>query len=187
MVKRQKRDEKIVPIKNARHYIDNVKFLELLREYNAQKKRPKIIGEELGEMFLLLVDNISFSRNFINYSEDWKNEMKSDALYNIIKYVEKFDATKYNNPHAYFTMIAFNAFKMRIKKEKTMLAKDDKLRTEIFDEFLSDEGLYRRSVVEMDDEANHAFQSMDSMKLDIELLEKENEEVKVKEKEDVFR
>lgn len=165
--------------KNGRYYIDNNKFLELLKEYNAQKQIPKIIGEELGSMILLLVENISFSRNFINYSEDWKNEMKSDALYVCCKYIGKFDANKYSNPYGYFTMIAFNAFKMRIKKEKTLLAKDDKLRAEIFDEFLSEEGLYKKKNFEVEDEANQVFQTMDNMKLEIEILEKENEGLKI--------
>lgn len=175
-----------IKIKNNRHYIDNDKFMNMLIEYNSQKQCPKIISEELGEMFLLLVENISYSRNFINYSEDWKNEMKSDALYNCCKYIEKFDCNKYSNPYGYFTMIAFNAFKMRIKKEKTLNFKDTKLRAEIFEEFLNEEGLYKRKSIDVEDEANSVFQEMDNMKLDIETLIKKNDEVKEESIEDSF-
>lgn len=146
---------------SVHQYVSNENFLKLLENYNKQKTKPKIISEELGEIFLLIVDNLANSRQFINYSDDWKAEMKSDALYNSIKYIDKFDATKYNNPFGYFTMIAFNSFRMRIKKEKTTMLKNEIIRNELFDEFLVESKLYERKTNEMDDEDNKHFIEMD--------------------------
>ena len=129
-------EEQTKPI-TKRQYVDNVEFLRLLKEYNDQPV-PRIISEELGEMFRLIVDNIAYSRQFINYTEDWKNEMKSDALFNFCRYLGTFDCNKSSNPFAYFTMIAMNAFKMRIKKEKFKNFKDSVIKEEIYNEFLTD-------------------------------------------------
>jgi hypothetical protein len=156
------------PKKTTKYYVDNTQFLELLRTYHNQKNRPKIISEELGEIFLLMVNNIAYSRNFINYSDDWKSEMKSDALYICCKYIDNFDLEKYKNPYGYFTMIIFRAYKMRIKKEKTLHTKDGKLREEIFNEFLQEEGIYKRKLADIDDEDNRMFQDLDNIKIDIE-------------------
>jgi hypothetical protein len=157
---------------SVRIYVSNENFMKLLEEYNNQEAKPKIISEELGEIFILIVDNLANSRQFINYSDDWKAEMKSDALYNSIKYIDKFDITKYRNPFAYFTMIAFNSFRMRIKKEKTTMLKNDIIRNELFDEFLVESKLYERKTgQEMDDEDNRQFVEMDKMKIDLEDFE----------------
>lgn len=117
---------------DKKKYVTNEHLLKLLKEY----KETKVISEELGESFFLIAHNLSYSRQFINYSESWKNEMISDALYNFCRYVGTFNVEKGVNPFAYFTQIAINAFIMRIKKEKFHNIKEEKIREELYDNFL---------------------------------------------------
>jgi hypothetical protein len=126
-----------------RIYIDNEEFLELIKGYKKQIP-PRIISEELGEMFKKIADNVAYDRKFINYTDEWKNEMKSDALFNCCRYIDTFDPNKSKNPFAYFTMVIINAFKMRIKKEKFQLQKDRVIKEEIYNEFLDEYKLHER-------------------------------------------
>jgi len=120
-----------------RQYVDNKHMLKLVKEFKKQAK-PKIISEELGGMLKLIVDNMAYHCKFINYTDEWKNEMKSDALFNCVRYLDTFDPKKSKLPFAYFTRVTINAFKMRIKKEKFQLHKDSVIRTEIYNEFLDE-------------------------------------------------
>lgn len=124
----------IVPEKKKKFYVDNVNFIRLLDEY----KKTRVFSDELGELFYLIAKNLSYSRQFINYSESWKNEMISDALYNFCRYAGTFNSEKSQNPFAYFTTVAINAFIMRIKKEKFRNLQDSSVREELYSEFLND-------------------------------------------------
>jgi len=99
----------------AKIYVKNSEFLELLRKFEETKDRK--IYEKLGKIFMLIAQNFLNKPWFINYTDDRKDEMISDAYYCMIKYRENFDLSK-NNPFAYFTMIAHNAFLQNIKKYK---------------------------------------------------------------------
>lgn len=176
--KRNKKEEKEgTPKKEevfkGNYYIDNGKFYSLVKEYLRQKP-PRQITEELGDMFILLANNIARRKEYINYSEDWKNEMKSDALYYCTKYADRFNPKKYDNPHAYFSMISINAFKMRIKKEKGNILKNGRLRKDIFEEFLVQEGLYKRRTPDIEDEANIDFSEADNIDDTIEHIQDES-------------
>jgi DNA-directed RNA polymerase specialized sigma24 family protein len=48
----------------------------------------------------------------------YKDEMIADAIENCVSAAHSFDPEKSNNPFAYFTQIAWNAFIRRISKEK---------------------------------------------------------------------
>lgn len=52
----------------------------------------------------------------MNYT--WRDEMVGDGIENCIKAVHNFNPEKSNNPFAYFTQIAFNAYRRKIKEEK---------------------------------------------------------------------
>jgi hypothetical protein len=96
-------------------YVKNSEFLELLREYDKTKSR--VVYNKLGVIFQLIAKNFLNNPKFINYTEDRKDEMESDAVYSMIKYLHNYDLTK-TNPFAYFTMIAYNSFLQNIKKYK---------------------------------------------------------------------
>ena len=124
-----------------KYFVNNEEFLKLLDEY----KETKVLSEKLGKIFVDMSKNLLYSRQFINYSDDWKAEMQSDALFNLCRYAGTFDRTKSSNPFAYFTRTIMNAFIMRIKKEKKGNINQEKIRNQAYDEFLQREGLYENS------------------------------------------
>jgi len=117
--------------KNKKNYLNNEEFLRLLIEY----KETKVITNELAGMFLLLCEKLLKSPNFINYSDDWKAEMKSDAAYNFCRYAKTFDITK-KNPFAYFTSLVINSYRFRINAEKENTEQDMIVKNKLFDDFL---------------------------------------------------
>lgn len=95
------------------NYVNNKKFHALLIEY--RETRSKKVFEEIGKDFLLISRNLLNRASFINYTQDRKDEMVSDAVFYMCKYIDKYDITR-NNPFAYFTMIARHAFLQNINK-----------------------------------------------------------------------
>jgi len=88
-------------------YINNKDFYSLLKEYRENKNKKT--QNEIGKCFLLISKNLLNKSNFINYTQDRKDEMISDAVFYMCRYIDKFDIER-ENPFAYFTMIAKNAF-----------------------------------------------------------------------------
>ena len=88
-------------------YVNNKEFHILLKKYRQTKSKKTY--EQIGKIFLLIAKNLLNKSNFINYTLDRKDEMISDAVYYMCRYVDKFDVER-KNPFAYFTMIARNAF-----------------------------------------------------------------------------
>lgn len=107
----------------AKHYVNNktlyeemVKHHEMLRYCEKNNKPKPKVSNYVGEAILLICNRLSYKPNFINYT--YKEEMISDGIENCIMAVDSFNPEKSNNPFAYFTQIAFNAFLRRIQKEK---------------------------------------------------------------------
>lgn len=92
-------------------YVKNKEMLEELRKY----KESGVIGETLGEMFLLIARNLSNKSIFSGYT--WKSDMISEASLTCVKYCHNFDPEKSNNPFAYFTKYCYNSFIGYIKKQ----------------------------------------------------------------------
>lgn len=106
-----------------KHYVNNKSLYEHMKvyieEYNASKENntePPKIPNYIGECIFLICNKLSYKPNFMNYS--YRDEMISDGLENCIASVNNFNPEKSNNPFAYFTQIAWNAFLRRIAKEK---------------------------------------------------------------------
>lgn len=108
-------------------FIDNKQFYELLKEYKLTKTesddkydlvKNRNIYNQLGVIFDAMAKKLLFSTKFINYSDDWKAEMYSEAVYHCCKYVDNFDVDTRNNPFAYFTRVIWNAFLQMLNKEK---------------------------------------------------------------------
>jgi len=103
---------------NRPHYVNNKELYTVLVKYNQQKEEVDNIRipEYVGKCILLISQKLASRGNFVNYS--YKDEMISDAIENCLAAVDNFDVDKYNNPHAYFTQIAWYAFIRRIDREK---------------------------------------------------------------------
>jgi len=101
-------------------YANNEEFFDLLVKY--KKNKDKKVFDKVCRIFLKISKNLQYKPSWINYTDDIKSEMESDAIFYMIKYVDKYDihygtrTGKKNNPFSYFTMIAINAFRMRINK-----------------------------------------------------------------------
>lgn len=100
------------------HYVDNKRFQELLvnrREVYDAEGKPPPVSDELGEMILKISENLSYRRNFINYS--FREEMIGDGIETCLKYIDNYDPVNYKNPFAYFTQLCYYAFVRRITRE----------------------------------------------------------------------
>jgi len=104
--------------KPKKHYVNNKDFYQAivdfktLRESNSEAK----ISNYIGVCLTKICEKLSTKPNFFGYS--YRDEMISDGIENCIHAVATFDPEKSNNPFAYFTQIAWNAFLRRIAKEK---------------------------------------------------------------------
>ena len=89
-----------------------------LKESIEKEIDKPVVSNYIGEAIFLICTNLSSKGNFSGYTVQWKQEMLSDAMVDCVAAVDNFDPDKTNNPFAYFTMIAWNAFIRRIIKEK---------------------------------------------------------------------
>jgi len=87
-------------------------------EAKRKDEEPPRIPEAIGGSIMLICTNLTKKGNFSAYSLQYKQEMISDAIVDCISAIANFDPDKTNNPFAYFTSIAWNAFIRRIQKEK---------------------------------------------------------------------
>jgi len=98
------------------YYVDNKEFLRLLIEY--KKTRDMKTYNKIGKIFYLIADNMLNKPSFINYTQDRKDEMISEATLDMCRYTTVFNEHKSNNPFAYFTRAAYNAFNRYFNKQK---------------------------------------------------------------------
>ena len=103
-----------------KNYLNNEKLYPVLMK----SKRLGRVTPELGKMFLILVDRYSEHPWWSGYSDNWKTEMKSEAILALVKGALKFDPShaesrgKKPNPFAYCTTIVYRAFKSSRDKDK---------------------------------------------------------------------
>jgi len=107
----------------TKNYINNKTLYTSMIEYKTKLNkaladgRPKPqVSNYIGQSILLICNNLAKKPNFSGYT--YKQEMISDGIIDCISAVDNFDPDKTNNPFAYFTQIAWNAFIRRIQKEK---------------------------------------------------------------------
>jgi hypothetical protein len=116
---------------NEKHYINNDQFTDILINYynDPDSKTGKKYYEQIGKIFLLLANKIINGGNFRNYPEPLKEEMINDAVYLMIKKLNKYDHEKYSNPFSYFTTVTLNVIYQHIKKEKKRIERNVRLDT----------------------------------------------------------
>lgn len=101
--------------KNDAFYVNNVEFQEhLVAFFNNKDNSAK---EKLGKIFMIIAQRILNKPCFINYTRDRKDDMVSDATFFMVKYMDRYDPAR-GNPFAFFSQIAFNAFRQNINKTK---------------------------------------------------------------------
>lgn len=110
--------------KPKNHYVDNKKFYESIVAYKKKCRDAEEAGlpkpqipEYAGQCIKDIAENVGKRvYKFAGYS--YNDEMISDSILNCITYFDNFDETRFDNPHAYFTRICYNANANRIKIEK---------------------------------------------------------------------
>lgn len=115
--------KKKITKKSPNQYVDNKKFLQVIKDYKLACRKADSEGRErpsipdyAGECILKIATNLKNHRRFIMYS--YKDEMASDAIVNCILYFDRFDENRFSNPHAYYTMVCWQAFIHRINGER---------------------------------------------------------------------
>lgn len=105
-------------VKTKRHYVNNKDFFEAIVVYKQRlKDNPEArVPDYIGQCIMAICTKLSTKPNFYGYS--FRDEMIADGIENCIGAVDGFNPEKSNNPFAYFTQIAWNAFIRRITKEK---------------------------------------------------------------------
>lgn len=106
-----------------KHYVNGKDLYAAMVTYKEKVNKSKeegrplpIIPDYVGVCFMLICNKLSTKPNFMGYS--YRDEMIADAIENCVSAAHSFDPNKSNNPFAYFTQIAWNAFIRRIAKEK---------------------------------------------------------------------
>lgn len=115
------------PVDKEKFYVDPKEFDEQIVVYY----ETGIMSDELALMVSKISHKLSYAPNFINYT--FREEMVGDGIIRMFKALmsKKYDREKGTNPFSYFTRIAFNAFRNRIKKEKHMRDTHEKYQNEL--------------------------------------------------------
>jgi hypothetical protein len=110
-----------------KYYVEPKQFDEEIMKYYESGK----MSNELANMISNISHKLSYANNFINYS--YREEMVGDGVIRMMKALiaKKYNREKGTNPFSYFTRIAFNAFRNRIKKEKHMHETHEKYQKEV--------------------------------------------------------
>lgn len=118
---------KISKVEKEKYYVEPKKFDEEIMNYY----KTGVMSNELAEMVSKISHKLSYASNFINYS--YREEMVGDGVIRMMKALiaKKYNHKKGTNPFSYFTRIAFNAFRNRIKKEKKIHETHEKYRREL--------------------------------------------------------
>lgn len=106
-----------------RNYINNKDLFEAMKNYKKivdenkiKNIEPPVIPDYIGKSIMLICSNLAKKPNFSGYT--YKQDMISDGIIDCVAAVNNFNPERTNNPFAYFTQIAWNAFIRRINKEK---------------------------------------------------------------------
>ena len=117
----------------TKYYVEPKKFDEEIMKYYDSGD----MSDELALMVSKISHKLSYAPNFINYS--YREEMVGDGVIRMMKALiaKKYNREKGTNPFSYFTRIAFNAFRNRIKKEKHVHETHEKYQRELM--FMSEQ------------------------------------------------
>lgn len=100
------------------HYVDRQKFYEALVERKELlKTNPDLrVSPYIGECIVKICRGLASKWNFAQYT--YKDEMVSDAILHVLKYIDSFDPKVSTNPFSYYTQTAYNSFMGRFEEER---------------------------------------------------------------------
>lgn len=114
---REKSKEGKEPANKERFYCKNKDLIIELEKWrdSAEKPEDRIISEELGLMIIAVGEKMLNRSEFRNYSKELKEDMLGMFELKLIKGLKNYNF-KFNNPFAFFTTAAWNAFLTVISK-----------------------------------------------------------------------
>jgi len=105
------------------HYVNNKEFTAALHLYAVESKRaiaaeePRtVMSKYLGECVIKMSERLSLTPRFRGYP--FRDEMVQNGILGAVKYMYRFDGTRFNNGFAYVTQILFSHMIITIKNEK---------------------------------------------------------------------
>ena len=108
----------VISATSANHFVGKWEFIDAV----TGSKSQSAVSEELGRIFMLLVNKYCGKTNWSNYPQQVKDELKSNALHDLVKVYDKFDETMPNpNPFAYYTQVVYRSFCKTMNKEKAYM------------------------------------------------------------------
>lgn len=115
------------PTSKEKFYVNPQEFDDEIVKYY----ETGVMSDNLALMVSKIANKLSFAPNFIRYT--YREEMVGDGIIRMFKALtsKKYDHAKGSNPFSYFTRIAFNAFRNRIKKEKHLRDTHEKYQEEL--------------------------------------------------------
>lgn len=116
-----------MPTIPPQHYVDNKRFVLLIREFHERRKLnpAERIPEEIGKYLIAMSERLASRYNFANYT--YRDEFVADGILRAVEAFKSFDPEKSSNPFAYFTKVIYRIFVQRIKKEKAERQMRDEL------------------------------------------------------------
>ena len=110
--------------RSNKNYINGPTMYENLVIYNECIKEGKAVpvkvSNYIGSCFMRIATNLTKHSRFYAYTEDYKQEMVSDAIEKCSEKILNFNIEhETRNPFAYFTSVSWNAFLNRADKETT--------------------------------------------------------------------
>ena len=105
---------------------------------SAKKIEDRILSEELGRMLMAIADKMLNRSEFRNYSKELKEDAKGLFFVKAIKGLKNYNFA-FNNPFAYFSTCAWNAYITVISKHY----KQQNIRKDIMKQLLSELETYQ--------------------------------------------
>ncbi|AAR90904.1 RNA polymerase sigma factor [Aeromonas phage 65] len=101
-------------------YVDNDKLIADIVQWKKDRAEdpPKKMSDSLGLAIMNIVNGLTEYYRFRRYTDVWKENMVSEAQEILVRKIHKFDENKFDNAHAYVTMIAARCFFDELRKEK---------------------------------------------------------------------
>ena len=104
---------------NKQNYIDEQELFDLLTQWKKDKVHGNRMSERLCTLFMLICDGVLKKPTYIRIPNDIKEEIKSNAMLNLILYIHNFKVENAKSKTAAFTYVTFSietSYKGSLKK-----------------------------------------------------------------------
>ena len=130
----------LVPKNRERFYCTSAELHAELVKWrdSAEKVEDRVLSEELGKMLIAIADKMLNRSEFRNYPKELKEDAKGFFFVKSIKGLKNYNFES-NNPFAYFSTCAWNAYISTITKHY----KQQNIRKEVMKQLLSEIETYQ--------------------------------------------